>query len=141
MILDHDETHLHDAAASLNLEPVQALVDVRDADQVDEAFTRYRPHVVFHAAAHKHVPLLEDHPCEAVTTNVLGTRTVVRAAKRAGVERFVFISTDKAVRPVNVMGASKRLGEQIMLAESPDDTVCCAVRFGNEFVQRAFLGA
>ena len=89
------------------------------------------PEVVFHAAAHKHVPLLEDHPCEAITTNVLGTRTVVLAAKRTGVERFVFISTDKAVRPINVMGASKCLGEQIVLTETSGDTAFCAVRFGN----------
>jgi len=131
ILVDHDETHLYDVVASLDGPIVELLGDIRDADLLDEVFDRHRPQVVFHAAAHKHVPLLEDHPCEAITTNVLGTRTVVRAAKRSGVERFVFISTDKAVRPVNVMGASKRLGEQIMLAESPDDTRCCAVRFGN----------
>jgi FlaA1/EpsC-like NDP-sugar epimerase len=131
ILVDHDETHLYEVAASVEGPVVELLGDIRDAALLEDLFDRHRPQVVFHAAAHKHVPLLEDHPCEAVTTNVLGTRTVVRAAKRTGVERFVFISTDKAVRPVNVMGASKRLGEQIMLAESPDDTVCCAVRFGN----------
>jgi FlaA1/EpsC-like NDP-sugar epimerase len=131
ILVDHDETHLYEVVASLDGPVVELLGDIRDVSLLDEVFERHRPQVVFHAAAHKHVPLLEDHPCEAITTNVLGTRTVVRAAKRTGVERFVFISTDKAVRPVNVMGASKRLGEQIMLAESPDDTVCCAVRFGN----------
>jgi FlaA1/EpsC-like NDP-sugar epimerase len=131
ILVDHDETHLYEVAASVEGPVVELLGDIRDEALLDEVFDRHRPQVVFHAAAHKHVPLLEDHPCEAITTNVLGTRTVVRAAKRTGVERFVFISTDKAVRPVNVMGASKRLGEQIMLAESPDDTLCCAVRFGN----------
>jgi FlaA1/EpsC-like NDP-sugar epimerase len=131
VLIDHDETHLYEVASNLRGPVVEILGDIRDEGFVVEAFERHRPEVVFHAAAHKHVPMLEDHPCEAVTTNVLATRTVVEAAKKVAVERFVFISTDKAVRPVNVMGASKRLGEQIMLAESPEDTRYCAVRFGN----------
>jgi FlaA1/EpsC-like NDP-sugar epimerase len=131
VILDHDETHLHDAAPGIGGPVVQVLADVRDADVVAAVFAQYRPEVVFHAAAHKHVPLLERHPSEAVRSNVLGTENVVVAACGAGVERLVFISTDKAVEPVNVMGASKRLGELIVLGGSSAATRFCAVRFGN----------
>src|SRR5712691_2147861 len=76
ILVDHDETHLYDVVASLDGPTVELLGDIREADLLDELFDRHRPQVVFHAAAHKHVPLLEDHPCEAITTNVLGTRTV-----------------------------------------------------------------
>jgi FlaA1/EpsC-like NDP-sugar epimerase len=131
VLLDHDETHLHDAAAVLDAPTVQVLADVRNRDVVLDVFRKYRPDVVFHAAAHKHVPLLEDHPCEAISTNVVGTQNVVDAAVAVGVERFVFISTDKAVRPSSVMGASKWIGEQIVLASAPEGTRFCSVRFGN----------
>ena len=131
LLLDHDETHLHDAAAQLAVRSQQLLADVRDHDRVYELFAQWRPEVVFHAAAHKHVPLLEAHPCEAVLTNVIGTRTVAAAAARAGVERFVFISTDKAVHPSSVMGASKWMGEQIVLSNADSGGRFCAVRFGN----------
>jgi FlaA1/EpsC-like NDP-sugar epimerase len=92
---------------------------------------RYRPEVVFHAAAHKHVPLLESHPLAAVSTNVFGTLNVVEAAAATGTERFVFISTDKAVRPRSVMGASKWAAEQVVLSRAPEGAPYCAVRFGN----------
>lgn len=132
VLLDHDETHLHDAVAKISgVEPVVVLGDVRCAERTAAAFRRHRPTVVFHAAALKHVPLLEQFPVEAVSTNVIGTRNVVAAAKAVGTERFVFISTDKAVRPTSVMGASKRLGEQIVLTEAPPGAGWCAVRFGN----------
>ncbi len=131
LLLDHDETHLYDAAATVTGEAVQLLADIRDTQLITRLFERYQPEVVFHAAAHKHVPLLESHPCEAVATNVLGTANVVRAAAAVGVERFVFVSTDKAVRPKSVMGASKRLGEQVLLASAPPGRPYCAVRFGN----------
>ena len=131
VLFDHDETHLHDAAAGLDAPTVQVLADIRDRNVVIEIFRRYMPDVVFHAAAHKHVPLLEDHPCEAVITNIVGTRNVVDAAIAVGVERFVFISTDKAVRPSSVMGASKLMGEQIVLASAPAGARFCSVRFGN----------
>jgi FlaA1/EpsC-like NDP-sugar epimerase len=131
LLLDHDETHLHDTCALLPGDPTQLLVDIRDETVVNEAFRRYRPEVVFHAAAHKHVPLLEQYPCEAVRTNVIGTATLVRASVAVGVERFVFISTDKAVRPSCAMGASKRVAEQIVLATEGTGTMFSAVRFGN----------
>ena len=94
-------------------------------------FREHRPQVVFHAAAHKHVPILEDHPQEALHTNVLGTANVVEAATLAGAERFVLISTDKAVRPTSVMGGSKRMAEEIVRGLPGHGTVLCAVRFGN----------
>ena len=129
--LDHDESHLHEMAATVDGSVVQLLADIRDRTATQQAFDRYRPEIVFHAAAHKHVPLLEDHPAEAVLTNVAGTETVLDAAERVGVERFVFVSTDKAVQPTSVMGASKRLGEHLVLASAPEGAVHTAVRFGN----------
>lgn len=129
-LLDHDETHLHDAAFDAPAAQ-QCLVDVRDAKRVDALFDEFRPEIVFHAAAHKHVPILESHACEAVRTNVLGTLNVVNASVRTGVQRFVGISTDKAAQPTNVMGASKWLAEQIVLSRAPAGAIFCAVRFGN----------
>jgi len=131
VLLDHDETHLFDVAAGLEAPALQVLADIRDARHLQRLFMRHRPQIVFHAAAHKHVPLLESHPVQAVSTNVLGTDSVVSTAARCGVERFVFISTDKAVHPSSVMGASKRVGEQLVLARAPENGRYCAVRFGN----------
>jgi FlaA1/EpsC-like NDP-sugar epimerase len=107
------------------------LVDICDADAVFEVFDRCRPSVVFHAAAHKHVPILETHPIEAARTNVFGTLHLVQAAAAHRVHHFVMISTDKAVRPTSVMGASKLIGERILQAQEPAGTTFCAVRFGN----------
>jgi len=129
--LDHDESHLHDMASSIPTPVVQVLADIRDPASVRRAFDRHRPELVFHAAAHKHVPLLEGHPSEAVRTNVLGTVHVLDAAQSVEVERFVFISTDKAVEPQGVMGASKRLGEQLVLGRANPGATHAAVRFGN----------
>jgi FlaA1/EpsC-like NDP-sugar epimerase len=129
--LDHDESHLHDMAATLEGKAVQLLADVRDRAAVERAFQRHKPEIVFHAAAHKHVPLLEDHPSEAILTNVAGTQHLLDAAAAVGVERFVFISTDKAVAPKSVMGASKRLGEHLVLSQQPPGATHAAVRFGN----------
>ena len=131
LLLDHDETHLHDAAATIDGPAEQILCDVRQRALVHRVFAVHRPQVVFHAAAHKHVPLLEAHPSEAVKTNVLGTQNLVDAAQVVGVERFVFISTDKAVRPSSVMGATKAIGEQLVLRTSSAGAHYCAVRFGN----------
>ncbi len=131
VLLDHDETHLHDAAATVTIPCVQVLADITDRPALLEVFRRHRPEVVFHAAAHKHVPVLEHHPTEAAATNVFGTINVVEAATEVGAERFVQISTDKAVRPSSVMGASKRIAEQVLLSRSPAGGSYCAVRFGN----------
>jgi FlaA1/EpsC-like NDP-sugar epimerase len=108
------------------------VADIRDAGRMDGLFAGYRPHDVFHAAAHKHVPLMELTPCEAVKNNILGTQNVAEAAHRHGTERFVYISTDKAVRPTSVMGVSKRVGEKVVrLLGRESDTRFVAVRFGN----------
>ena len=106
--------------------------NVCDSARVKEIFTKYRPSVVFHAAAHKHVPLMEICPREAVQNNVFGTLNVVRAADEFGVSRFIFISTDKAVNPTSVMGATKRMGEMVMQYYArTSKTTFAAVRFGN----------
>jgi FlaA1/EpsC-like NDP-sugar epimerase len=133
VLLDRDEIHLHDLLTALHgAQGVEIrLADIRDRDHVAEVFRRCRPDVVFHAAAHKHLPILESHPREAVLTNVLGTRTVAEAAVDAGTERFVLISTDKAVRPISVMGVSKWLGEQVIWSLSGRGCAFSAVRFGN----------
>lgn len=131
LLLDHDETHLFEVAANLPEIAVQVLADIRDRARINGIFGQWRPDIVFHAAAHKHVPLLESHPAEAVRTNVTGTDAVVQAAVASGTSRFVFISTDKAVAPHNIMGASKRVAEQLVLSARPPDSSFCAVRFGN----------
>jgi len=115
---------------SLPLHPV--IADVRDVDRLAVIFDDLRPQVVFHAAAHKHVPLMEVNVEEAVTNNVLGTRNVVEAAVNSGVERLVMISTDKAIRPTSVMGATKRLAELVVLdAANRSGQAFSVVRFGN----------
>ncbi len=119
VILDHDETHLHDAAQRGAESAELALVDIRDATVLSDLFARVKPEVVFHAAAHKHVPILEDFACEALKTNVFGSLNLLRACEEAGTSQVVFISTDKAATPTSVMGASKWLAEQLMLAHAP----------------------
>ena len=135
LALDHDETHLHQgmlewAGQGVEVEPV--LCDIRDRTRLMRVFNTYRPRVVFHAAAHKHVPILEASPEEAVKTNIFGTMMLIDAVKRTGTERFVLISTDKATDPVGVMGASKRVAEMLIQAEGKSSPVqFSAVRFGN----------
>ncbi len=108
------------------------IASVRDYDRLEDIFRRYRPDVVYHAAAHKHVPLMEFSPNEAVKNNCKGTLNMVRLADKYEVKRFVLISTDKAVRPTNVMGATKRICEMIVQTYSRmSDTEFVAVRFGN----------
>jgi FlaA1/EpsC-like NDP-sugar epimerase len=133
ILLDHDETHLHDVVAEIEAygAVTTTLADIRDRDRVLTVFRAERPDVVFHAAAHKHVPVLETHPAEAFRTNVLGTANVAEAAVASGVERFVLISTDKAVRPSSVMGASKWFAEQVVRSLQNGGPTLCAVRFGN----------
>lgn len=118
------------AHPGLSIDPVVA--DVTDARRVEEIFRVERPEIVFHAAAFKHVPLMEAAPCEAVRNNVMGTRLVATAAARHGVERFVLISTDKAVRPTSVMGATKRVAELLVrYLGQQSRTTFITVRFGN----------
>jgi FlaA1/EpsC-like NDP-sugar epimerase len=134
LLLDHDETHLYDVSRSLRngVEPQLLLADIRNRERLHAIFTKHRPEVVFHAAAHKHVPFLESHPEEALHANVMGTANVADMALAAGSERFVLISTDKAIRPTSVMGASKHLAEQILWAlQGPESCRFSAVRFGN----------
>jgi FlaA1/EpsC-like NDP-sugar epimerase len=137
IVLGHGENSIFDVLHELerlapNVTIVPVIADVRNRERLEEVFARYRPYTVFHAAAHKHVPLMEANPGEAVTNNVLGTRNVAELAAAYGAEHFVLISTDKAVRPTNVMGASKRVAEQIVqnIAETEGKNFV-AVRFGN----------
>ena len=136
-LVDHAENGLYyihrELVASAPVFPLQAVVgDVCDAAGLEVLMGRERPEVVLHAAAHKHVPLLEDAPREAVLNNVVGTRLLVDAADRHGVQHFVLISTDKAVNPSSVMGASKRVCERLVQAASRRGRGrFCAVRFGN----------
>ena len=113
---------------------IPLIADITDSRRVHEIFSRYRPHAVYHAAAHKHVPMMEAQPAEAIRNNSLGTANLVRLAHEYGVGKFVFISTDKAINPTNIMGASKRLAEVFLQAfqtANPDPTRFMAVRFGN----------
>lgn len=135
-LLDHDESNLHrvqmqmEGQALLDNDEL-IIADIRDAGRIHQIFRALRPQVVFHAAAHKHLPLLERHPAEGVKSNVLGTKTLVGAALEAGVERFILISTDKAADPVSILGATKRLAELILQSRAGHQTKFASVRFGN----------
>src|SRR5262249_42080720 len=121
---------LNDRGVGAGVVPV--IADVTDAARIDAVLAMHRPEIVFHAAAHKHVPLMEQNPCEAIKNNVMGTRFVADAAERHGVERFILISTDKAVNPTSVMGACKRVAELLVQARiRRSSTSFFAVRFGN----------
>ena len=124
------ELELRHRYPELNL--VVLIASVRNLDRLDSIFAEYRPNLIYHAAAHKHVPLMENSPNEAIKNNVLGTYNTVKTADKYGVERFVLISTDKAVNPTNVMGASKRICEMIIQTFGHHSkTEFVAVRFGN----------
>ena len=137
LLLGHGENSIFETNLAISTEfpeqPIeQIIVDVRDLKRVQWVFETYHPQIVFHAAAHKHVHLMEVNISEAVTNNIIGTQNVVKTAKQFGVEHFVMISTDKAVRPVNIMGASKRMAENVVLNESIDtEGKYTVVRFGN----------
>lgn len=148
-MLDHDESNLHRLqleiwGEALLTDDSLVIADIRDRPRIQQIFRDLKPEVVFHAAAHKHLPLLERHPSEAVKSNVLGTDHLVEAALATGVERFVLISTDKAADPTSVLGASKRLAELIVQANARDARnlgtgVFSAVRFGNVLGSRGSL--
>ena len=131
ILLDHDETHLHDTVSLIEGPCHQALIDINDRDALFSVFEHFRPEVVVHTAAHKHVPVLEDHPVEAARTNVFGTLNVLEASNTVGVGRFLLVSSDKAVLPSSIMGASKRVAERLLISRSPLGGAYCAVRFGN----------
>lgn len=137
VILDIYENNLYDIEIELKAEhpkgQIEAVIaSVRDKARLKEVFEEFKPSLVFHAAAHKHVPLMENNPLEAIKNNVFGTYNVVNCANEYGVEKFVLISTDKAVNPTNIMGASKRLCEMIVQAKNKvSKTEYVAVRFGN----------
>ena len=107
------------------------IASVRETKRLDAIFSNYRPEIVFHAAAHKHVPLMEHSNCEAIKNNVLGTYKTANMAEKYGVERFILVSTDKAVNPTNIMGASKRMCEMVIQCRTDSKTSFAAVRFGN----------
>jgi FlaA1/EpsC-like NDP-sugar epimerase len=136
ILVDHAESALYAIEMELWYElkfdkHVAVLGRVQDDALMNQIFAQYRPHVVFHAAAYKHVPMLENNPWEAVFNNVMGSKVVMAASSVWEVQQFVLVSTDKAVRPTNVMGASKRLTELLMQAMPPGTTRYMAVRFGN----------
>ncbi len=137
IILDIYENNAYDIQQELarkykdTLDLSVEIASVRDVVRMECVFKFYRPQVVFHAAAHKHVPLMEHSSCEAIKNNVLGTYNSANMAEKYGVEKFVLISTDKAVNPTNVMGASKRMCEMVVQCRRGGQTAFTAVRFGN----------
>lgn len=137
IVLDIYENNAYDIQQELireygsSLSLFVEIASVRDRERLEAIFRAYRPEVVFHAAAHKHVPLMEHSACEAVKNNVFGTKNVADMAEAYGVEKFILISTDKAVNPTNVMGASKRMCERVIQCRRDSKTTFVAVRFGN----------
>ena len=138
ILLGHGENSIYEIHRELfeeyndNIELVPIIADIQDRDKMFEIMEHYRPDIVYHAASHKHVPLMEVNPIEAVKNNIYGTKNVAEAAKSAEVNHFVMVSTDKAVNPPNVMGATKRIAEMIITGLNEENsTNFCAVRFGN----------
>lgn len=143
VLFEMAESPLHDLTVDLrkefpNQQFVPVIADVRNVDMVEEVFEEYHPHVVFHAAAYKHVPLMEDFPAQAILANVQGSKNVADMAIKFNAKRFVMVSTDKAVNPTNVMGASKRIAEiyvqSLFLKEAKENANCTkfiTTRFGN----------
>ena len=137
IILDIYENNAYDIQQELirkyghDLDLVVEIASVRDRTRLDCIFNVYRPDVVFHAAAHKHVPLMEHSGCEAIKNNVMGTYNTADMAEKYGVKKFILVSTDKAVNPTNIMGATKRMCEMIIQCRTDSNTSFAAVRFGN----------
>lgn len=139
ILLGHGENSIYHIHQELNriykeqIEVVPIIADVQDKERMEKIMQDYKPYVVYHAAAHKHVPLMEFNPQEAIKNNILGTKNTAEAAKLAEVSKFVMVSTDKAVNPPNVMGASKRIAEMVIqsINNETSKTDFVAVRFGN----------
>lgn len=137
ILLGHGENsiyQIHQELSRLNTDTefIPVIADIQDKHRMREILATYKPHVVYHAAAHKHVPMMEYNPLEAVKNNIFGTKNTAEAAVLAGVKKFVMISTDKAVNPPNVMGATKRVAEMVIQNMNvKSDTDFIAVRFGN----------
>ena len=143
VLLDKDENGLYEIGMEIREDYgnriVEVVGDIRDPLRVRSVFEQWKPKVVFHATAYKHVPLMEDYPSEAILNNVVGSRNLIRLSSEFGVACFVLISTDKAVNPMSVMGASKRVAEAILQRESAKGGITrfCGVRFGNVLGSRA----
>ena len=137
IILDIYENNAYDIQQELSfqygnrLDLRVVIASVRDRERMEAVFAELHPDIVFHAAAHKHVPLMEENACEAIKNNVFGTNNTADMAEKYGVQKFILISTDKAVNPTNVMGASKRLCEMVVQCRRDSKTAFAAVRFGN----------
>ncbi len=136
LILDQDETGIFNISRKLknsfpSLKFFSIIADIQDREKIEKVFSVFQPNVVFHAAAYKHVPLMEENPDEAVKNNVFGTKSVAETSLKYGVEKFILISTDKAVNPSSIMGATKRIGEMICQALNQEKTKFISVRFGN----------
>lgn len=136
-ILDKDENSIFDLENELKMRdpkaPVETFIaDMKVPERISAVLAEFQPQVVLHAAAHKHVPLMEKHPCEAVFNNIMGLKNLLEACRQVSIERFVFISSDKAVNPTNVMGATKRAGEKLLSLYTANGSMRAAsVRFGN----------
>ena len=145
VLLGHGENSIFEILLELqsnypSLKLVPVIADIRNAERIDSVFKTHQPQIVFHAAAHKHVSLMEANPVEAITNNVIGTRNLVQAALDHNIERFVLISTDKAVRPSSIYGATKRIAEMIVLdAARTHKRAFTVVRFGNVLGSRGSI--
>lgn len=137
LLLDIYENNLYDIELELkskyeNVEIIPIIASIREAERLDYIFDKYRPYLVFHAAAHKHVPLMENNPLEAIKNNVFGTYNLIQMSDKYSVKKYIQISTDKAVNPTNIMGATKRMCEMMVQAKNKvSNTEYAAVRFGN----------
>lgn len=144
VMLDHDESNLHRLELEITGQGLldtdaTVVADIRDRARIHQVFREHRPQIIFHAAALKHLPVLERHPCEGVKSNVLGTHNLVDAALAHRVQKLVLISTDKAADPSSVLGATKRLAEMVLSDHQQGDTQLASVRFGNVLGSRGSL--
>ena len=146
IVLDIDETELHDLCLRLlhyqaewNDRVIPVVCDIKNAAKIERIFNQYKPDIILHAAAYKHVPLMERFPEEAILNNICGSYNVFKSAKNNGVKKVIVISTDKAVNPTNIMGATKRVVEMIASAFNSSETEFCCVRFGNVIGSRGSM--